>query len=145
MRDVLVAVVAVGDQADARQASSEEKVAGAAPSVAQADRAVNKALNRDAYVGDLLQSVENGSVKLDDVKAEDLPEDLQKLSAADRQKEVERRLAERQKLRDEIVSLSKQRDEYIAAERKKQAGGQNGFDAAVASALKDQMSRKGIK
>jgi uncharacterized protein YegL len=131
--------------AAARQASSETKVAGAAPVVAQADRAVNKALNKDAYVGDLLQSVENGSVKLDDVKAEDLPDDLQKLSAADRKKEVERRLAERQKLRDEIVSLSKQRDDYIAAERKEQAGAQNGFDAAVASALKEQLSRKGIK
>ena len=132
-------------EAAARPASYETKVAGAAPVVAQADRAVNKALNKDAYVGDLLQSVENGSVKLDDVKAEDLPDDLQKLPAADRQKEIERRLAERQKLRDEIVSLSKQRDEYIAAERKKQAGGQNGFDSAVASALKDQMAKKGIK
>lgn len=127
-----------------RQASSETKVLGAAPA-AQADRAVNKALNKDAYVGDLLQSIENGSVKLDDVKTEDLPDDLQKLSPAERQKEVQRRLAERQKLRDEIVTLSKQRDDYILAERKKQSGGQNGFDAAVASALKEQLSRKGIK
>ena len=38
------------------------------PAPAAADRAVNKALNKDAYIGDLLQSVENGSVKLDDVK-----------------------------------------------------------------------------
>jgi hypothetical protein len=128
-----------------RQDVSEDKVAGAAPAAAQADRAYNKALNRDAYVGDLLQSIENGSVRLDDVKTEDLPDDLQKLSAADRKKEVERRLAERQKLRDEIVTLSKQRDDYILAERKKQAGGQNGFDSAVASALKEQLSRKGIK
>src|SRR5947209_10649160 len=131
--------------AGARQAATESVVVTSAPAPAQADRAYNKALNKDAYVGDLLQSIENGSVKLDDVKTEDLPDDLQKLSAADRQKEVERRLAGRQKLRDEIVSLSKQRDEFILAERKKQAGGQNGFDAAVASALKEQLSRKGIK
>ncbi|HEX3559598.1 MAG TPA: vWA domain-containing protein [Pyrinomonadaceae bacterium] len=128
-----------------RQASSETKVVAAAPVVAQADRAVNKALNKDAYVGDLLQSIENGSVKLDDVKTEDLPDDLQKLSAADRRKEVEHRLADRQKIRDEIVSLSKQRDDFINAERRKQTGGQNGFDSAVASALKDQMAKKGIK
>jgi hypothetical protein len=132
-------------EASKRQAAAEDEVARAAPAVAQADRAVNKALNKDAYVGDLLQSIENGSVKLDDVKTEDLPDDLQKLSAADRQKEVQRRLAERQKLRDEIVTLSKQRDDYILAERRKQSGGQNGFDAAVASALKEQLSRKGIK
>jgi Mg-chelatase subunit ChlD len=132
-------------EAAKRQAAAETVVANDAPAAAQADRAYNKALNKDAYVGDLLQSIENGSVKLDDVKTEDLPDDLQKLSPAERQKEVQRRLAERQKMRDEIVSLSKQRDEYILAERKKQSGGQNGFDAAVASALKEQLSRKGIK
>ncbi len=112
---------------------------------AAADRAANKAMNRDAYVGDLLQSIENGAVKLDAVKDEDLPDDLQKLSPAEREKEVERRLAERQKIRDEIVSLSKQRDAFIAAERKKTTGAKAGFDSAVADALKEQMTRKGKK
>jgi uncharacterized protein YegL len=133
------------NDAKARQVRTESSVAGAAPVAAQADRAVNKALNKDAYVGDLLQSIENGSVKLDAVKKEDLPDDLQKLTPAERTKEVERRLAERQKIRDEIVTLNRQRDEYLAVERKKQSGGQTGFDAAVASALKDQLARKGIK
>jgi Mg-chelatase subunit ChlD len=132
-------------EALARQVSTETTVAAAAPAAARADRAVNKALNKDAYVGDLLQSIENGSVKFDDVKAEDLPADLQKLSADERKKEIDRRLAERQKIRDEIVSLKKQRDDYIAAERKKRSGPQTGFDAAVASALKEQLARKGIK
>ena len=127
------------------QVRTESAVVASAPVVAQADRAVNKALNRDAYVGDLLQSIENGSVKLDEVKAEDLPADLRKLSAAERKAEVERRLAERQKIRDEIVSLKKQRDDYVTAERKKHTGTQTGFDAAVASALKEQLARKGIK
>ena len=79
------------------------------------------------------------------MKSEDLPSDLQKLSAGERKKEVERRLADRQKIRDEIVSLKKQRDDYIAAERKKHSGAQTGFDAAVASALKEQLARKGLK
>jgi Mg-chelatase subunit ChlD len=132
-------------EASTRQADSETKVMGAAPAAAQADRAYNKALNKDAYVGDLLQSIENGSVKLEEVKSEDLPDELQKLTPAERQKEVERRMAERKKMREEIVTLSKQRDEFITAERKKSSGGQSGFDSAVASALKEQMARKGIK
>ena len=132
-------------EARERQLRTESAVAGSAPVSAAADRAVNKALNRDAYVGDLLQSIENGSVKLDDVKAEDLPADLRKLSGADRRKEIDRRLAERKQLRDEIVSLNKQRDAYISAERRKQSGSRNGFDAAVASALKEQLARRGIK
>lgn len=129
----------------ARQAEAETTVTTRAPAAAQADRAVNKALNRDAYAGDLLQSIENDTVKLAEVKTEDLPDDLQKLSPAEREREVARRLAERKKIREEIVTLSRQRDAHIAAERRKSATGQNGFDAAVAAALKEQLSKKGIK
>ena len=129
----------------ARQAAAETTITANAAAPAQADRAANKAMNRDAYVGDLLQSIENGTVKLDGVKDEDLPDELQQLSPAERQKEVGRRLAERQKIRDEIVSLSKQRDAFIAAERKKTTGAKAGFDSAVADALKEQMTRKGKK
>ena len=129
----------------ARQVAAEEKIAADAAAPAQAERAMNKALNKDAYVGDLLQSIENGTVKLDAVKSEDLPDGLQKLPPAERQKEVERLLAERQKIRAEIVSLSKQRDEFINAERKKRTGGKAGFDSAVAEALKEQMTRRGKK
>ena len=83
------------EEARARQASTETTVAASAPMGAQADRAVNKALNRDAYVGDLLQSIENNTVKLDEVKAEDLPEDLRKLSADERYAVIRRKRAAR--------------------------------------------------
>jgi len=129
----------------AKQARTEEAVAVRAPASAQAERALNKALNSEAYSGDLLQSIENESVKLDAVKGEDLPDELRKLSRAERKREIDQRLADRKKLRAEIVALSKQRDAYIAAARKKQAGPQTGFDAAVAAALKEQLARKGIK
>lgn len=127
-----------------RQASTESKVAADAPVAAQADRAMNKAINGAAYSGDLLQSIENNSVKLDAVKDDDLPDDLKKLSPAERQKEIDRRLVERKKIRDEILVLSKQRDAFIQ-DAKKKAGKQDGFDAAVSSALREQMTRKGIR
>ena len=132
--------------ASARQLSMESKVASDAPAPAQAERAMNKALNSVAYSGDLLQSIENDSVKLEAVKDEDLPDDLRKLSPAARKQEVERRLAERRRIRAEIVALAKQRDAYLAAERKKRSTSQQGgFDVAVAKALKEQLARKGIR
>lgn len=127
------------------QAEVEKVVAASAPPDARADRAKNKALNREAYAGDLLTSLENGSVKPDAVKDEDLPDDLKKLEPAARQKEIEKRLAERKRLRHEILQLSKLRDEFIAAARKKPSGKPNSFDSAVATALKEQLNRKGIK
>lgn len=128
-----------------RQLSMESAIAVGAPAAASAERAINKAINKEAYAGDLMQSLENGTKKLDEVLKEDLPEDLQKLSDGERRQEIERKLTERRTLRAEILSLSKQRDEFAAAERKKQAGSSIGFDAAVAEALKKQLARKKIQ
>jgi uncharacterized protein YegL len=126
--------------------STEVSVSSVAAPSARAERALNKAVNSVAYVGDLLQNIENGSVKLDSVKDEDLPADLRQLLPAARKDEVETRLVARRAMRAQIFALSKQRNEYITAERKKQNGGrQSGFDAAVSAALKEQMARKGIK
>ena len=127
-----------------RQSSTEVTIAADATMGAQADRAVNKAVNSFSYDGDLVQDVENQVVKLEDVKADQLPEDLKKLSPAERNKEIEKRIAERKTIRAEILTLSKQRDEYLAAEKKKM-NKQDGFDAAVAKALQEQLLKKGIK
>lgn len=132
-------------EAGQKQAKMETTVAENAPAAAKADRAKNKALNSEAYAGDLLTSVENGSVKLDAVKDEDLPDELKKMEPAARQKEIEKRLEERRTLRADILKLSKQRDEYIAGAHKKQSGTANSFDSVVGAALKEQLIRKGIK
>jgi Mg-chelatase subunit ChlD len=124
---------------------SESTVTASAPMEARVQRSLNKAINDKAYIGDLLQNIENGSAKLDSIKEEDLPSDLQKLSVDERQKEIEKRLAERREIRGQILALSKQRTEYVAAEQKKRNGGsQNSFDLAVSSALKKQLAKKGI-
>ncbi len=90
-----------------------------------------------------MQDIENGSLKIESVKEEDLPSELKSLSSADRAKEIERRLAERREIRQQIMELSKKRTEYIAAEQKKRSGGtQSSFDLAVSAALKEQLARK---
>ncbi len=132
------------DALAARQLATEDRITAGASAPAQAERATNKAVNSFQYDGDLVQDVENEIVKLKDVQAEDLPEDLQKFSPAEREKAVASRIAERKKIRAEILVLSKQRDEFIAAERKK-LGHSNGFDTAVAAALKEQLLKKGIR
>ncbi|HJX89964.1 MAG TPA: vWA domain-containing protein [Pyrinomonadaceae bacterium] len=143
-------VGAEGDRfrADARKTAevSETTVAESAPAEARALRSINKAVNAKAYIGDLLQNIENGSVKLESVAEADLPEDLKKLSPTERKQEIDKRLAERKEIRNQILALSKQRNDYIAAQQKKQGGtGQNSFDVAVSTALKEQLAKKGIK
>lgn len=126
-----------------KQKEADMKIKASAPAAAQADRALNKAINTVAYQNDLLQSIENNSVRLDNVKREDLPDSLQKLSPEELKKEVGQRLAERKAIRAEIFELSKKRDEFIRSRRAK-LGKQDGFDAAVYEALQEQMLKKGI-
>jgi hypothetical protein len=126
------------------QSAAESKITMDASMGAQAERAVNKAVNTFQYDGDLVQDVENDTVKIENVKTENLPEDMQKMSVAERKKVIDKRIAERKAIRAEILTLSKQRDEYVAAERAK-AGRRNGFDTAVAQALKEQLAKKGIR
>ena len=126
------------------QQMADLTIARRAPMGAQAERAVNKAVNSFQYDGDLVQDVENNKVKIEDVKKDNLPADLQKMTLAQRKAEIDRRIAERQRMRAEILALSKKRDAYIQTERAK-AGKQAGFDAAVGQALREQLLRRGIK
>jgi Mg-chelatase subunit ChlD len=121
-------------------ASTEARVMLSAPEGAKAERALNKVVNASAYLGDLLQNLENGLLKLENIDALDLPQDLQSLSPAERQQEIERRLAHRRDIRARISSLSKERDALIDAERKK-AGAADGFDVVVSKTLKAQIRK----
>jgi Mg-chelatase subunit ChlD len=129
------------------QRKIEGTVARSAPAPAQADRAYNKAINAAAYDdSDLIQGIENGTVKLDALKTDELPDELQKLSAEERKKVVADKIEERKKIRLQILELSKKRDAFIREERKKQsAKNPTGFDEAVSAALKAQIARKGLK
>ena len=122
-------------------AEAEGRIIYAMPS-AKAERALNKVISKDAYIGDLLQSIENGSVKLESINPTELPEELQALDPAQRAAEVERRLAERREIRARIIDLSKQREAFMDAERKKQNNKEEGFDTVVSKTVKAQMLRK---
>jgi Mg-chelatase subunit ChlD len=125
----------------------EGKVASAAPTAARADRAFNKAINAAAFdENDLIQGVENGTVKLGTLKQDELPDELQKLSPDERKKVIASKIEERKKIRDQILELSKKRDAFILEESKKQSAKKpEGFDEAVNAALKVQIARKGLK
>jgi Mg-chelatase subunit ChlD len=126
----------------ARTAADVESRITYATSEAKAERALNKVVNKNAYVGDLLQSIENGSVKLESVNPADLPEELQALDPAQRAAEVEKRLAHRRAIRARIVELSRQREAFLDAERKKLRGNEEeAFDTIVAKTLKAQMRK----
>lgn len=143
--ETYVAYGAESEVLTGEQKATESMVANssAASNTARADRALNKAINEKAYKNDLLSDIEKGKTNLESVKTEDLPADLKPLSISERQAEIEKRLADRKKIREEILNLSKQRDTFIKDERKRN-GKTGGFDAAVQDALNEQLRRRGV-
>lgn len=122
------------------QVAVESRVAAAAPPAAKADRALNKALNERAYDdSDLVQQATAGNVALPSIPAAELPDALRNLAPEQRQGALDKAVAERRTLREKIVALSKQREQYLAQQRSRREAGKAGFDAAVSGALARQI------
>lgn len=90
--------------------------------------------------GDLLDDVRNNVRSLEEVSQDELPADLQGKSGAELKAIVAARTVDREKLEGEMADLVRQRDDYVAAEMKKQEPGaaQDAFDKQVSGAISAQ-------
>ena len=129
--------------------STRREVAEAAAAPVAADRLSYKLKSAGKIVSDekdIVNAFSDGKLDFAKVKKEELPEDLQKLSPEELKKYVETQKKKRDELQAKMVTLNKQRDDYIEAERKKASatGVTNSFDAKVTEAIRTQAARKGI-
>lgn len=90
--------------------------------------------------GDLLDDIRNEVRSIDDVAEDELPADLQGKSAEEIRKIVAARTTEREKLEAEMADLVRQRDDYVAAEVKKEKPGEveGSFDREISAAISAQ-------
>ena len=95
----------------------------------------------------MLDTLANGKLKLAEVKKEQLPAEWQKLNDAELKAEVDKKQKERTELQAQITKLNQDRDNYLAAERRKLAasGKADSFDEQVANAIRVQAARKGMR
>jgi len=93
---------------------------------------------------DLVDAWNDGSVKLADVKAEELPENMRGMSLDERQQYVSRQSTERRRLQDQINRLNGQRNTFVAEQQKQLAAqsGQKTLDQALVEAIRSQASQK---
>jgi Mg-chelatase subunit ChlD len=127
----------------ARQAMSE---AAGAPRAA--DRLAYNASTGKVVQGggDLVDDLKDGRVQVADLKKDELPVELQKLSPQELQQYVEQKSGQRRQLQARINELLKQRQAHIDSEMQKviQAGKGNAFDLQVSELIREQGQRKGI-
>ncbi len=93
---------------------------------------------------DAVSAIESGSVRKEDIKTEQLPEEVRKLDQKARDKYLDDKVAERRKIKAEINALQAQRKVYIAAEEKKKSGAAT-LDKAMIDSIRKQATRRGYK
>lgn len=129
-----------------RLLQADAAAAKAAPAAA-AERAAFKSSGRYAVADDLVESLRKGKLKLEDLKEEQLPEELRKLDPQKRREYLEAKAKRRAEIEAEIRKLTEQRRKYIAEARKKAASEAEAdtLDTAVIKVLRAQAARKGFE
>ena len=129
------------------QESMDKKAEKCGAAVA-AQRALAKAKpgSYDSSSWDLVDAVTKGKVKLEDLKEEDLPEEMKKMSLEERKAYIQKKAEERKKLQEEIEKLRKERREFVEKKRKElEKEGQQTLGTAMVKALREQAKKKGFE
>ncbi|MDC8005729.1 VWA domain-containing protein [Aureisphaera galaxeae] len=88
---------------------------------------------------DLVDAEEEEDFSYDELKEEELPDNLKGKSTAQIKAYVKKQRAERERIKGEISKLNEQRRKYIAEEKKASS---NGLESAMIDALKKQAKKK---
>ena len=105
-------------------------------------------LNRVITGGnDLVEDFEDGTVDLNALAQDELPEELKGLGEGDLRAAIEARVAERSQLNAEMADLVTERDAWISDELERRAeeeGGEDDFDVVVTGTIRAQAAEAGI-
>lgn len=94
---------------------------------------------------DIVSAVESGQMKVEDIKTENLPDDMKGMKKEEIEKIINQKLLEREKIRDEINQLQEERRTYILMKEKQTSGKVSTFDKAMIDSIRKQASQKGFK
>jgi hypothetical protein len=143
-----VAYGAAGEERYEMQAEQDRNAASVAPaaSAARAQAKASSFYRNDAW--DLVDGVVNEKIKLADVKAEELPEEMRNLTLKERQAFLDQKLAQRKQLQEKVKQLSDARKLYIDEKVKELAA--NNQDAptleqAIVQTVREQANKKGYE
>lgn len=141
-------LIGYGQAAARREVYAKQALAEAVPAAAAADRlSFNQATGRAVQgSGELIDALERGEVTLEEVEADELPEDLRGLDAEKLAAAVEAKRAKRKAIQARLEKLLAERNAFLVAERQRLAEVSKGdaFDEEVAATVREQAARKGI-
>jgi len=133
-----------GEAKKERQAAQDQNALGSSPSV-MVERAKAKSSAQYSNVGwDLVDAEKEGQVKLEDVKDEDLPAEMKKMSKPERRQYLDKMKKQREEIQKDIQKLTAERDKFVA-QKKKELTGDNTLDAVMIKAVREQAEKKSFE
>ncbi|NJM38563.1 MAG: hypothetical protein HC845_12280 [Akkermansiaceae bacterium] len=133
------------DESQLKQSKADADAKANAKAGAEVQRAITKASKSYSNSSwDLVDALKEKKVKLAEISAEELPEEMKALKPEARADYVERNAKERMEIQSKITELSKEREAYVAAELKKQAdAGAQTLDQVLVETTRAQASALG--
>jgi hypothetical protein len=130
----------------ARQTAQDMNASSLAPaSGAAVQRALTKSsANYQNGSWDLVDASKDETFKLEQVKTDALPAEMQKMNEEERKEFIGKKAKERTELQARIQSLVGEREKFVADQRKQQAG-TNTLDAVVITAVREQAGKRQFK
>ena len=136
---------------DARVAALPGAPLSAAAAAEAKDKGVSNYIARQSFNAqsgqiygafDMVTQIQNGR-KFADIKEDEWPAALKKMTPAQREVFVKRKIEERVALQKQLSELGKKRDAFLQAELKKN-GGKDGFDQKMLETFKTQAATRGF-
>ena len=141
-------LIPYGDSKLQAEVHAKYAAAKSAPVAAMADRLTYNSKTGKAVQGrgELVDALNDKTLKLDEIDQKQLPTELQKLDRSELQKRIAKVRDERSDLQKQIIEVSKKREAYIQSENKRLAaeGKGDAFDQKVTETLHAQAAKKGI-
>ncbi len=93
---------------------------------------------------DLVDAKKDGSVKIEDLKDEELPDEMKKMNVQERKAYVDKMEKERAQIQDKINKLNDERSKYIAKQMLENKN-DNTLDAVMIKTIREQAKQKNYK
>ncbi|MCK4652940.1 MAG: VWA domain-containing protein [Candidatus Cloacimonetes bacterium] len=107
-------------------------------------RAVTKSTGQYKNIAwDLVDAEEEGAVNIEELKEEELPEEMKGMNSKERKAYVEEKAQVRKELQEKINKLNIERRKYVAEQRSQLQD--NTLDAAIINAIIEQAQKKNYK
>jgi hypothetical protein len=144
LNDTYIAFGYEGDEMKMRQEEQDKNAGTLAPEVL-VERTVTKGSGQYKNESwDLVDADREGTVEIEEIPADQLPDEMQNMNLEERKAYVEKKAKEREKIQIQINELDKKRRDFVA-QKLAENNEDNTLDAAMLRIIREQASERNYK